>query len=143
MDRNLALTARFVVGLTWLYEGLWLKIWKHDPLELRVLANVFAPLRVAPLNLLLAVGCGEAMLAFGVLIGWNPRFFGRRTDFTSSGNGRHRHRARQRRAHRPCWADYQEPALSRVHPLCGPVRQPGQTRQTQADYEINLPPSGL
>ena len=25
MDRNLALTARFVVGLTWLYEGLWLK----------------------------------------------------------------------------------------------------------------------
>lgn len=74
MDRNLALTARFVVGLTWLYEGLWLKIWKHDAMELRVLANVFAPIRVAPLNLLLAVGCGEAMLAFGVLIGWNPRF---------------------------------------------------------------------
>jgi hypothetical protein len=74
MDRNLALAARFVVGLTWLYEGLWLKLLKHDPMELRVIANVFAPVRVAPLNLLFAVGCGEVMLAFGVLIGWSPRF---------------------------------------------------------------------
>ena len=74
MDRNLVLAARFVVGLTWLYEGLWLKLLKHDPVELRVLASVFAPVRVAPLNLLLAVGCGEVMLAFGVLIGWSPRF---------------------------------------------------------------------
>ncbi len=73
MNRNFVLTARFVVGVVWLYEGLWLKLIQHDAGELRVIATVFARLRLAPLDLLRGVGCVETMLAFGVLAGWSPR----------------------------------------------------------------------
>ena len=74
MNRNLVLTARFVVGFVWLYEGVWLKLIRHDAEELRVITAVFARLRVAPLDLLRGMGCVETMLAFGVLAGWKPRF---------------------------------------------------------------------
>lgn len=73
MDRNLTLTARFVVGLVWLYEGLWLKLVQHSPEELRVMTTVFQRVHLAPLDLLRGVGCVETLLALGVLAGWSPR----------------------------------------------------------------------
>lgn len=77
MDNNLVLTARFVVGLTWLYEGLWLKILRPSAEELRVLETVFNRLfgrfHVASLDMLHAIGSVETMLAIGILAGWNPR----------------------------------------------------------------------
>lgn len=74
MNRNLVLFARFLVAVTWLYEGLWLKLYKQNHDDLRVLATVFARSSFAPLNLLRGIGCVEVMLAFGVLAGWSPRF---------------------------------------------------------------------
>ena len=74
MNRNLVLFARFLVALTWLYEGLWLKLYKQSPDGLRVMSAVFARASVAPLHLLRGIGCVEVMLAFGVLAGWSPRF---------------------------------------------------------------------
>lgn len=76
MNRNLVLLARFVVALTWLYEGLWLKLYRQNHEELRVVSAVFArsSSSFAPLNLLRGIGCVEVMLAFGVLSGWKPRF---------------------------------------------------------------------
>lgn len=77
MDNNLVLTARFVVGLTWLYEGLWLKILRPSAEELRVIASIFDRLfgrfHVASLDMLHAIGSVETMLAIGILAGWNPR----------------------------------------------------------------------
>lgn len=73
MNCNLTLIARFVVGLTWLYEGLWLKLVQHNPEELRVMATVFQRAHLAPLDLLRGVGCVETLLALGVLAGWKPR----------------------------------------------------------------------
>ena len=73
MDRNLVLTARVVVGLTWLYEGLWLKILRPDALQLHIMALVFQRTHLAPIDLLRGIGGVETMLAFGVLAGWNPR----------------------------------------------------------------------
>ncbi len=60
--------------MTWLYEGLWLKLYNQNHDDLRVLAAVFARSSFAPLNLQRGIGCVEVMLAFGVLAGWNPRF---------------------------------------------------------------------
>lgn len=77
MDNNLVLTARFIVGFTWLYEGLWLKILRPSGEELRVIETVFDRLfgrfHVTPLDMLHAIGSVETMLAIGVLAGWNPR----------------------------------------------------------------------
>lgn len=73
MDRNLVLTARVVVGLTWLYQGLWLKILRPDAVQLRIIALVFQRTHLAPIDLLRGIGSVETMLAFGVLAGWNPR----------------------------------------------------------------------
>ena len=74
MNRNLTLLARFLVAVTWLYEGLWLKLYNQNQNDLRVLATVFARSSFAPLNLQRGIGCVEVMLAFGVLAGWSPRF---------------------------------------------------------------------
>ena len=77
MDNNLVLTARFVVGLTWLYEGLWLKILRPSAEELRVIETVFERLsgrfHVGSLDMLHAIGSVETMLAIGIFAGWNPR----------------------------------------------------------------------
>ncbi|HEX9988781.1 MAG TPA: DoxX-like family protein [Chloroflexia bacterium] len=66
---------RLVVSLTWLYEGLWLKLIRQAPYELNVVASTAGslPVPVRPLTLLRLIGLGETLLGIGVLTGKHSR----------------------------------------------------------------------
>jgi ligand-binding SRPBCC domain-containing protein len=79
MPARLLPAIRLVVALTWLYEGLWLKIIRQAPHELAVVASAAGslPVPVQPLTLLRLIGLGETLLGIGVLTGKHSRLLSR------------------------------------------------------------------
>jgi uncharacterized membrane protein YphA (DoxX/SURF4 family) len=57
------------VALTWLYEGLWMKLVARDPHELAIVAAVGGPGGLSSEQFLRLIGIGEALLGLGVLSG--------------------------------------------------------------------------
>lgn len=60
---------RLVVGVVWLYEGLYMKLLTHDPHELAITRQIHGPLGLTGESLLLLIGAGETLLALVVLSG--------------------------------------------------------------------------
>lgn len=69
---RLAVCARLALALVWLSEGLGLKLFLRDPVELDVVARSGLWL-VSPLATLLAVGALEALAGAVLLVGYRPR----------------------------------------------------------------------
>lgn len=60
---------RGVLALTWLYQGLWLKLIVRDPQHLQVVESVGPVAGLAPADFLTLIGAGETLLALGILSG--------------------------------------------------------------------------
>ena len=65
---------RVVLGVVWLYNGLWLKILAPSPEHLAVVAGLPGFLDMSPKDLLTAIGVGETALGVGSISGLWPRF---------------------------------------------------------------------
>ena len=65
---------RVVLCLTWLYQGLWLKLMARDPHHLQVVEAVGPVAGLAPADFLTLIGAGETLLAVGILSGLLHRF---------------------------------------------------------------------
>jgi len=70
IDRAFILAARIIVALTWLYQGLWLKVIARDPHHLEIVQRVGLP---HPELALMTIGIGESLLGLAVLSGFFPR----------------------------------------------------------------------
>jgi uncharacterized membrane protein YphA (DoxX/SURF4 family) len=62
------LAVRVIVALIWLYEGLWLKVLALDAHELSIVQQ-FAATPERARELMMLIGCGETLVAIGVLSG--------------------------------------------------------------------------
>lgn len=62
------LAVRVIVALIWLYEGLWQKVIARDAHELSIVQQ-FAATPERARELMILIGCGETLLALGVLSG--------------------------------------------------------------------------
>ena len=60
------LFVRLTIALTWIYQGLWLKVIVRDPHHLEIVRSVGFPDATAAM---LAIGACETLLAAGVLSG--------------------------------------------------------------------------
>ena len=60
---------RVLLALTWLYQGLWLKLIVRDPQHLHVVESVGPVAGLAPADFLTLIGAGETLLALGILSG--------------------------------------------------------------------------
>lgn len=66
---RLKLAIRAIVALTWLYQGLWLKLIVADPHHLQVVTGAGLPGWFMSV-----IGAGETLLGLGVLSGLFNRF---------------------------------------------------------------------
>ena len=71
MSPRLLLGVRLVLALTWLYQGLWVKLIVVDPHHLAIVEGVFPGNPRAFLSL---IGAGETLLGLGIASGLVYRF---------------------------------------------------------------------
>ena len=71
MSPRLLLGVRLVLALTWLYQGLWVKLIVVDPHHLAIVEGVFP---ASPRAFLSLIGAGETLLGLGIASGLVYRF---------------------------------------------------------------------
>jgi uncharacterized membrane protein YphA (DoxX/SURF4 family) len=74
MNKRLLGAIRIMLGLSWLYHGLWMKLILVAPHHLAVVEGLGPVGGLTPRALLFVIGTGESLLGLGAVSGWCPRF---------------------------------------------------------------------